>query len=200
MPKTRPLAILAALAVFGSVILAGSVAAHSRSVRFDPAPGAVLDAAPAAITGWFTSDIRRAEESFIEVLDQDGANVATDDVELSADRRQMSVALPSGLGEGRYVVYWSTLDDADGEVFSDCFAFFVGQDAADEALEHGESLDAAAECPKADEEHAPNDDAEVESDSDHDGDGGIPAWTLVLAIAGGVVVGGFGMKLVGGRA
>ncbi len=71
MPKTRPLAILAALAVFGSVILAGSVAAHSRPVRFDPAPGAVLDAAPAAITGWFTSDIRRAEESFIEVLDQD---------------------------------------------------------------------------------------------------------------------------------
>jgi hypothetical protein len=30
--------------------------------------------------------------------------------------------------------------------------------------------------------------------------GGLPAWTLALAIAGGLVVGGVGMKLAGGRA
>ncbi len=166
-------------------------------MRFDPSPGAVLDAAPAGVTGWFTSDSRRAEGSFIEVLDRDGANVATGDVELSGDRRQMSVALQPNLGEGRFVVHWSTLDDADGEEFSDCFAFFIGQDAADEALQHGESLDAAAECPKGD-AAAHDDDAAVEGASGDDG--GIPAWTLVLAIGGGLVAGGFGMKLVGGRA
>jgi hypothetical protein len=33
-----------------------------------------------------------------------------------------------------------------------------------------------------------------------DDDSGIPAWTLALAIAGGLVVGGVGMKLVGGNA
>ncbi len=329
MPKARPLLIIAAFAVFGSVVLAGGVEAHSRPVRFDPSPGAVLDAVPAGVTGWFTSDIRRAEGSFIEVLDRDGANVAMGDIELSGDRRQMSVALQPDLGEGRYVVHWSTLDDADGEEFSDCFVFFVGQDAADEALQHGESLDAAAECPKGDAEPAHDDDAAVEGgasvelrvsvtgtdaeltmlpvnftprapdgstvdanfghyhiyldkvpvdviagshshddDDAHDGhdgemvddagheldgglvenptmwiensftltdlepgvhtvsvvlnhdnhipldppviasqafavsgdDGGIPAWTLVLAIAGGLVAGGVGMKLVGGRA
>ena len=153
MLNAKPIALLATLVVLGSIAFASSVQAHSRPVRFDPAPGAVLNSGPTSITGWFTSDIRRTDESFIKLLDHDGTHVATGDVELSDDRRQMSVTLPSDLGEGRYVVHWSTFDDADGEVFSDCYAFFVGQAAADDAVEHGESLDAAADCPK-DEEHS----------------------------------------------
>jgi len=121
--------------------------AHSRPVRFDPAPGAVLDAAPTTVSGWFTSDLRRAEESFIHVMDANGTDVSNGDSEIATDRRQMSVTLPSGLGEGRYVVYWGTLDDGDGEAFSGCYAFFVGQAAADAAVTNGEALDAAAECP-----------------------------------------------------
>ena len=165
MLRAKTFVILAVLAMLGSAIVAGSIEAHSGPVRFDPAPGTVLDAAPSSVTGWFTSDIRRAEESFIELLDHDGANVATGEVQLSDDQRQMSVALPSGLGEGRYVVHWSIFDDADGEVFSGCYAFFVGQDAADEALEHGESLDAAVECPKAKDDHTHDDDTADESDA-----------------------------------
>jgi hypothetical protein len=316
------------LAALGSLFLAGVAQAHSRPVRFDPAPGAVLAAAPSSVTGWFTSDLRRAEESFIQVLDHDGANVAAGDIQLSEDRRQMSVALESGVGEGRYVVYWSTFDDADGEVFGGCYAFFVGQAAADEAVSNGEALDGGADCPAPAEGHVdpaappagsepavavevavsgstavlnitptnftarapdgstvdPNfghyhiyldkvpvdliagshgHDEEGEEMDEHDaeagedpnglienplmwaendytfselrpgvhtvtvgltydnhelfdppvlatqtfvieggdsGDGGIPAWALVVAIAGGLVVGGVGMKLVGGRA
>jgi methionine-rich copper-binding protein CopC len=139
--------MLAAFAAFGSISLTPSVEAHSRPVRFDPAPGAVLSAAPTTVTGWFTSDIRRAEESFIQVMDGSGANVAAGDIQLSDDRRQMSVTLQPGVDEGRYVVYWSTFDDADGEVFGGCYAFFVGQAAADAAVTNGESLDAAADCP-----------------------------------------------------
>jgi copper resistance protein C len=145
--RAKLLILLAAFAAFGSLSLAVVAEAHSRPVRFDPAPGAVLDAAPASITGWFTSDIRRAEESFIQVLDEGGSNIAAGEIQLSDDRRQMSVALGSGAGEGRYIVYWSTFDDGDGEVFSGCYAFFVGQAAADDAVANGESLDAAADCP-----------------------------------------------------
>ena len=147
MPKAKLLILLATVATLGSLALSGIAEAHSRPVRFDPAPGSVLSAAPSNITGWFTSDIRSAEESFIQVLDTDGTNVASGDVQLSTDRLQMSVALQPGLGDGRYVVYWSTFDDADGEVFTGCYAFFVGQAAADEAVANGQSLDAAAECP-----------------------------------------------------
>lgn len=147
MRRAKLSILLAAFAALGSLSLAGGVEAHSRPVRFDPAPGAVLAAAPSGVTGWFTSDIRRAEESFIQVLDEGGANVATGDVQLSNDRRQMSVALAPGAGAGRYVVYWSTFDDGDGEVFTGCYAFFVGQAAADAALANGQALDAAADCP-----------------------------------------------------
>jgi methionine-rich copper-binding protein CopC len=147
--NAKLLFLLAALAALGSISFAGIAEAHSRPVRFDPAPGSVLSAAPSGVTGWFTSDIRRAEESFIQVLDSDGTNVATGDVQLTEDRRQMSVVLQPGAGEGRYVVYWSTLDDGDGEVFSGCYTFFVGQTAADDAMANGEPLDGGADCPAA---------------------------------------------------
>ena len=41
---------------------------HASPERFDLGPGAVLDAAPARVHGWFTQDIRRQEdESFLRV-------------------------------------------------------------------------------------------------------------------------------------
>ena len=47
-------------------------------------------------------------------MDSDGNDVTTGDVDLSTDRRQMTATLQSGLGAGRYIVYWSTFDDVDG--------------------------------------------------------------------------------------
>jgi hypothetical protein len=99
------------------------------------------------VTGWFTEDLRRAAESFIQVLDDNGTTVSAGDTNIAADRRQMTVNLQSGLGEGRYIVYWSSLDDGDGDVFSGCYAFFVGQAAADNAVSNSEALDAGADCP-----------------------------------------------------
>ena len=153
MRKFLLLPAFAALAALASISV---VQAHSRPVRFDPAPGAVLVDAPDEVTGWFTSDIRRADESFIKVLDADGEEVQTGDVQLSTDRRRMSSALPADLDAGRYVVYWSTFDDADGEVFAGCHVFFVGQEAADAAVADGQALDAGADCP-----------ATVETDAGH---------------------------------
>ncbi len=144
MRKLILIPVLAALAALGSISM---VDAHSRPIRFDPAPGTILTSAPTEITGWFTSDIRRADESFIKVMDTDSKEVQTGDVQLSTDRRQMSTALQPGLGDGRYLVYWSTHDDVDGEVFSGCYTFFVGQQAADDAVSNGAAMDGGADCP-----------------------------------------------------
>ena len=149
MRKLLVLPVLAAIVAVASISLAS---AHSRPVRFDPAPSAVLDQSPAEVTGWFTSDIRRADESFIHVLDADGNEVQTGEIELSDDRRQMSTPLQPDLGDGSYLVYWSTFDDADGEVFAGCYAFFVGQEAADAAVADGQALDGGADCPATSEE------------------------------------------------
>ena len=169
MRKFLLLSAFAALAALASVSL---VNAHSRPVRFDPAPGAVLDAAPGEVTGWFTSDIRRTDESFIRVLDADGAEVQEGDVQLSTDRRQMSTALQADLGEGRYLVYWSTFDDADGEVFGGCHVFYVGQAAADAAVADGLALDGGADCPAVAEggEHT------------HDNEGGEQDTSIAISI------------------
>jgi methionine-rich copper-binding protein CopC len=166
MPRLILLPALAALVALASVTI---VQAHSRPVRFDPAPGEVLSSAPARVTGWFTSDLRRADESFIKVLNADGEEVQTGDVEISSDRRQMSSALPSDVEDGRYLVFWSTFDDADGEVFQGCYAFFVGQDAADAAIEDGQALDGGADCP-----------AVVEEEDDHAEDADAPSIELSI--------------------
>ena len=125
--------VLAASGV-AAMLLVQLTSAHSRPIRFDPAPGAVLTAAPAQVTGWFTSDLRRDPNwNFLRVLGPGGQRVDTGEPILSADRLSMTVNLQPGLGPGRYLVTWRTWDDADGEIFGDCFTFFVGQEAADTA-------------------------------------------------------------------
>ncbi len=91
---------------------------HASPERFDPGPGAVLDAAPARVHGWFTQDIRRQEdESFLRVyrVEADGslgqrldtdATIIDDD-----DRRHMFVDLTPDMGPGEYAVAWQTLSD-----------------------------------------------------------------------------------------
>jgi methionine-rich copper-binding protein CopC len=184
--------------------------AHSRPTRFDPAPGAVLTAAPAQITGWFTSDLRRDPNwNFIRVTGPTGQRVDTGEPVLSADRLSMSVNLQSSLGPGRYLVTWRSWDDADGEIFGDCYTFFVGQEAANAAVSEKFRLDGGSQCDRIEfdanagtpvpgqtptpegEEHE-----EGEAAADND-DGGLPGWALVLGTAGGLAVGLVGGRLIG---
>ena len=68
--------LIALLALTSAFLIVASAGAHSAPERFDPAPGAVLDAAPARAGGWFIQDVRRQEgASFIQVFDADGAQV-----------------------------------------------------------------------------------------------------------------------------
>jgi methionine-rich copper-binding protein CopC len=139
------LGVLAALA--GALISTVIASAHSRPLRFDPAPGAVLQAAPAKIDGWFGSEIRRDPNwSFIHVTDASGTRVDTGESALSTNRLQQTATLKSGLGPGQYIVTWRTYDDGDGEIFGDCYTFFVGQAAADAAVAAKTRLDGGSKC------------------------------------------------------
>jgi methionine-rich copper-binding protein CopC len=205
----RKIALLAAGVAILVMAIAGAqlASAHSRPVRFDPPAGAVLQAAPAQITGWFTSELRNDPNwNFLKVTDQNGTQVDAGQVSLSTDRHQMSVPLKSGLGPGRYIVTWRTFDDADGEIFGDCYVFYVGQEAADKAVADKFRLDAGSSCQRievsaksgtpvpgatvtAGDEHA--DDEHEDSGGDSDG---IPVWGLIAGIGVGVAAG-----MVGGR-
>ncbi len=127
----------------------------------------------------------------------------------------MSVPLKSGLGPGMYVVNWRTWDDGDGEIFGDCYTFFVGQAAADTAYAAKTRLDGGGTCarievsaktgtpvpgatPAAAAASASDDDEGTSASSKSSGGrGGIPIWGLALGVVAGVVVGGAGVKFIG---
>jgi methionine-rich copper-binding protein CopC len=201
----------AGIALVAIVAFANGAFAHSRPVRFDPAPGAVLQAAPSKIDGWFTAAIRRDPNwSFIRVTDAQGNRVDSGDAALSSDRLQMSVNLKSGLAPGRYLVTWRTWDDGDGAIFGDCFAFFVGQAAADQAASGKTRLDGGGSCERIDVSakngtpvpgSTPATSSADSADDDRpssasSGGSKVPWWTLVIGIGGGLVVGVIGGRLV----
>ncbi len=211
------LPVLALTAIATLLISTQVVFAHSRPVRLDPPPGAILTSAPAQVTGWFTGALRRDPNwNFIQVTDAQGNRVDSGDVVLSSDRKQMSVALRPGLAEGRYVVTWRTFDDADNAIFGDCYAFFVGQAAADAAIAGNQRLDGGGstcqridtsaangtpvpgQTPTAGHEAPPSGGgSETHSEEDGGGGGGVPVWVLVLGVVGGVAIGGIGGKALG---
>jgi methionine-rich copper-binding protein CopC len=210
----------AALFALAAILTAQIASAHSRPVRFDPAPGSVLTAAPSKVDGWFTAELRRDPNwNFIRVTDAQGNRVDTGEPVLSSDRRQMSVSLRSGVLEGRYLVTWRSWDDADGAIFGDCYTFFVGQQAADAAVNDKTRLDGGRDCQRIDvsaregtpvaggtpqaQATAPAGDAhgdEVAAGEPEAEEGdGIPLWGLVLGVVAGAVVGGLGGRFLGSR-
>jgi methionine-rich copper-binding protein CopC len=209
--------LLAAFAAFGWTSIAD---AHNRPVLFNPAPAAVLDAAPAEITGWFAGPLRANPNwTYLHVFDANGNRVDTGDLTFSDDRRQMSVGLNSDLGPGGYMVTWRSWDDEDGFILGDCYRFYVGQEAADAAIADGTRLFGGQDCEAIEvsakqgtptpEQLTPTPEPETEapsggtgaSGSSDDGDSsGVPVWGLALGIIGGLFVGGVGMKVMGPRA
>ncbi len=141
--------IISLLALASPLVFISLASAHAAPERFGPSPGAVLQAAPQQVDGWFIQDVRRqADASFIKVFDAGGMQVddkspVVDDM----DRRHMSVKLESGLGAGRYMIAWETLSDEDDELDGGCFWFFVGQAAADKAHEEKLRINAPDGCP-----------------------------------------------------
>jgi copper transport protein len=119
----RRLAALA-LACGITVALAPMAGAHAALERSDPADGALLQAAPSAITLSFTEP-PDPELSEVRILDSSGAEVA-----VSGEVRQagnvLRVTLPENLPDGVYTVAWRVVSKLDSHLTAGAFAFGVG--------------------------------------------------------------------------
>ena len=210
--KTKLLLPVIGAGLLVALVLSQVASAHSRPVRFDPAPGQVLTAPPENVTGWFTSPLRRDPNwTFIKVTNEQGTEVTAGEVTLSADRKQMSVALRPNLPPGRYIVNHRGWDDADNEIVGECFAFYVGQAAADAAIASNFRLDGGANCDRVEVSAAqgtpvpgsaltPAEEAEEEEhEEESDGGAGVPAWLLVVTGGLGLLVGAAGGRLITAR-
>lgn len=187
--------------------------AHSRPIRFDPPPGAVLQAAPTQVSGWFTNPLRRDPDwNFLRVTNADGARVDTGEPILSQDRRQMTVNLQPNLPNGRYTVAWHAWDDNDGHILGDCYTFYIGQAAAEQGVMDRVRLDGGGNCVRTDiSAHAgtpvpgvtptANGHGAVagETHADDDASNGVAVWVLMLGVAGGLFVGLIGGRLISTR-
>ena len=210
LPRLQTGLVAALLVLLTGGVATTQVFAHSRPLRFDPAPGAVLQTAPGLVTGYFSSDIRRDPNwSFLQVTDAQGQRVDTGETVLSNDRLQMAASLKPGLPPGAYMVSWRTWDDGDGEIFGDCYVFYVGQAAADAAVAGKQRLDGGSKCQRL-EVSAKNGTptpsqlsalltptaGDADEHSHDDGDSGTSKLIIGLVIG---VIGGAALGIVGGR-
>ncbi len=122
------IALMTAALIALAAALPGTAGAHAGYDRSVPAKNAVIEQAPERVDVWFTQEIFRQEgANFVRVFGPDDQQVSEGDGMLDDDdRTHMFATLPAGLPDGRYVVRWQTLSDADGDQADGAFCFFVG--------------------------------------------------------------------------
>jgi putative copper export protein/methionine-rich copper-binding protein CopC len=105
---------------------AGSVSAHAKLVRANPAPGSVLAESPAHLQLWFDEEIE-AQFSEVQVLDRARARLDTGQLQLASDDPKSLVVPLKPAGSGTYAVVWKVLSATDGHITRGVFAFSVGE-------------------------------------------------------------------------
>ena len=118
----RRVALLATLAVLGSLLLASPAAAHAELVDIAPANGAQLTRPPTEVRMTFTESVNLVDNG-IRLVNHVGATVRTPDP--TVDGRTVTWPMPADLPEGPYVVTWRVVS-TDGHPVSGAFSFGVG--------------------------------------------------------------------------
>jgi methionine-rich copper-binding protein CopC len=120
------------VSTFVALLVAGTrppsaALAHAKFDHGTPGPGDVLSTAPTIIDAYFAEDIVKQAGTYgLAVMDASGNQVDHQDTVLDdANRRHMTVTLPSNLAPGDYTVKWWTVSDEDGDAASDTFTFSV---------------------------------------------------------------------------
>ncbi len=113
--KLVPPAIVAAAVVALAAVT--NVFAHAEPASAKPGDGAVLTQLPAEYVIVMSQELaRQAGANDIDVFDPAGKEVTTVAAVIdNADRRKLTVALPSNLLPGKYTVKWKTLSAEDGD-------------------------------------------------------------------------------------
>ena len=146
-PVSRPRRLLVAAAALllgttTALAVAGPAAAHDRLVSSDPAPGATLVEAPAAVTLTFSAEII-PDGTFVRVS-ADGTDLG--DLPLAVDGETVTATLPADLANGSYEVSWQ-VTSSDGHGIADVLAFTL-------AVPEPAPVPAPAETPSAEEQAA----------------------------------------------
>lgn len=117
--------------VISSVIIISNVPnsyAHASVTKSDPAALSSLSTSPSKVDVYFSDPID-IKYSQIKVLDSDGKQIQENDLHyINNNQNTLSVSLPSNLPNGIYTIATKVLDQTDGHVTEDVFAFGVGQE------------------------------------------------------------------------
>ena len=118
-------ALVLAAGVVASLAFVSLALAHAEPASVTPGNGAVLAAPPTAVVIEMSQDMaRQAGANDIEVLDASGKKITTEAATIDdADRKKLSVPLPTNLAVGVYTVNWKTLSADDGDAANGTLSF-----------------------------------------------------------------------------
>lgn len=128
MRWSRGFGIALAAVICGlAVVPAAPTAAHADYESSTPARGEQLAVAPSDVEITFTQEIQKIAGSYEITVNKDrGLSVTSGPAVVDdADRTRMSVPLQPSLDDGRYVVNWKNLSDADGDRNVGAFSFYL---------------------------------------------------------------------------
>jgi len=118
-----------AIAIVAWLAVAQPASAHATLSSSNPAPGAVLASAPAAVTLHFDEAISTVPGS-LRVLGPDGSRADTGNVHHpSGSGNDIAVDLHGGAKQGSYFVSWRVVS-ADSHPVSGAFTFAIGTTSA----------------------------------------------------------------------
>lgn len=117
-------AVVLALLLWFSPLLAGVAAAHALLVRSDPPANAVLTAPPGEVRLWFSEAVTPGLSTAV-VVDPGNHEVDNHDAHVNpGNPQEIDVTLPP-LKPGQYVVAWVTVSAADGHRVGGSFIFAI---------------------------------------------------------------------------
>ncbi|MFN8618675.1 MAG: copper resistance protein CopC [Dehalococcoidia bacterium] len=101
--------------------------AHAEPATAKPGDGAIIKASPGEVVLEMSQDMgRQAGLNDIDVFDASGKEVTTVAAVVdNADRKKLSVAIPSDLPAGVYTVKWKTSSAEDGDAANGQISFTI---------------------------------------------------------------------------
>ncbi len=186
---------LAAALVVGTILSLGAMATvygHAEPATALPGDGAVLNQPPAEVVLTMSQDMAiRDGANDIDVVDAAGTEVTAVAASVDrADRRKLSVPLPTSLAPGPYTVKWKTLSAEDGDNDQGELSFTFdpnGQPSPGTVELRPDLLNPGATAAPSD----PGPDPRPSLGLGSDDSSGV-TWTLVIAVAVGMFVLGAG--------
>lgn len=118
---------LAALILSLALMPVAPASAHADYDSSSPSRGEQLAVAPTQVEITFTQELQKIAGSYDITVNKDrGLSVTSGPAVVNdADRTKMSVPLQPNLEDGRYVVNWQNLSDADGDRNVGAFSFYL---------------------------------------------------------------------------